>query len=120
MTQEFDENEIDKVIANFLERGLIEIHGVESLTGEITYRITEKCKEEYPELFEEHFSFVNEMAFILWQKGYIEMKFDDDGLPMVMLKDLDYVNDVYPNLSREERYFIENMIYMDQNKGDII
>lgn len=119
MTPEYEE-EMDKVIADFIERGLIEIHGVDSVTGDITYRLTEKCKEEYPELFQEHFSFVNELAFGLWQEGYIEMKFDDDGTPMVMLKDLDYLNDVYPNISQEERNFIDNMIYMDKYKGDIL
>lgn len=117
---EYFEEDADKIIEDFIERGLIEVHGIDSYTGDITYIITEKCKQEYPELFEEHFSFVNEMAFSLWQKGYIEMKFDNDGSPMVILKDLDYVNDVYPTISVEERHFIENMIYMDQNTGDII
>lgn len=119
MTPEYEED-MDRIISDFIERGLIEIHGVDSVTGDITYRLTEKCKKEYPELFQEHFSFVNQLAFDLWEKGYIEMKFDYDGSPMVMLKDLDYINDVFPKINAEERNFIDNMIYMDQNKGDIL
>jgi len=114
MMEEFEEREIDRVISDFVERGLIEIHGVDPLTGDITYRITERCKEEYPELFKEHSSFINQMAFDLWEKGYIEIKFDQDGSPMAMLKDLDYEKDVFPKIGVEERYFIQNMMYMDE------
>lgn len=113
MTDAFEED-IDRIISDFIERGLIEVHGVDS-TGEITYKMTEKCKEEYPELFEEHFSFVNQMAFDLWQNGYIEMKFDENDGPMVMLKDIDYEKDVFPNVGPEERYFLENMINFYRN-----
>jgi hypothetical protein len=120
MMEFFEEDGIDKVIEDLLDRGLIEIFGIESETGDFTYRITQKCKEEYPELFQEHFSFVNELAFDLWKRGYIEMKFDYDGNPMVMLKDLDYKKDVFPKLVPEEIMFIENMIYFEENKDDII
>jgi DNA-binding PadR family transcriptional regulator len=120
MIEEFDENEIDDAIQDLIERGFVEIYGVESETGEITYRITEKCKKEYPELFEEHFSFINTVAFELWKNEYIEMKFDEDGSPMVMLKDLDYYKDVFPKISKEEIIFIENMINLEKNKDDII
>jgi len=120
MMEEFNENDIDIVINELLEKGLIEVYGLESETGELTYRITEKCKEEFPELFEEHFSFINSLAFELWKSGHIEMKFDEDGSPMVMLKDLDYYNEVFPKVSQEERTFLENMIYFETHKDDII
>jgi DNA-binding PadR family transcriptional regulator len=120
MIDEFDERDIDILMNELLEKGLIEIYGIESETEEFTYRITEKCKEEFPELFQEHFSFINSLAFKLWTSGYIEMQFDEDGSPMVMLKDLDYYNEIFPKVSQEERTFLENMIYFEANKGDII
>lgn len=121
MIEEFDgEQEIEQVIQDFIDRGLIEIFGVDSITGEFTYKLTEKCKKEYPELFEEHNSFINQLAFGLWEKGYIEMKFADDGTPMAMLKPLNYKDDIFPNISQEERHFIENMQYLESKKGDII
>jgi hypothetical protein len=39
---------------------------------------------------------------------------------MVMLKDLDYYNEVFPKVSQEERTFLENMIYFETHKDDII
>lgn len=117
--EEFDDLYYDELISKFIETGIIKIHGFDSITEEFTYILTPKAKELYPELFNEHFSFVNQMAFTLWEKGYIEMKFDDNG-PLVMLKELDYEIDVFPHLSTEERFFIENMIYLESSKGDII
>ena len=110
----------DEFIAKLLEIGAIEIAGFDSKTEEITYRITPKCLELMPELFYEHFAFINEMAFALWNKGYIEMKFDDNGAPLVMLKEIDYYNDVFPYIDDEERFFIENMMNMDQERDGII
>jgi len=104
------EESIDRIIAQFLEDGIIEIHGFDKISEQITYRLTPKAKEVLPELFEEHLAFVNQLAFDLWEKGYIEMRFDLEGSPLVMLKDMDYVQDVYPKINEEERFFIENMI----------
>jgi hypothetical protein len=103
------EESIDRIIAQFLEDGIIEIHGFDNISEQITYRLTAKAKQVLPELFEEHLAFVNQLAFDLWEKGYIEMKFELDGSPMVMLKDLNYEADVYPHINEEERFFIENM-----------
>jgi len=115
---EFDR--IDELIAQLLEHGAIEIAGFDSVTEQVTYRITPKCAEIMPELFEEHFAFINELAFGLWNKGYIEMKFDENGRPAVMLKDLDYYNEVIPNINEDERFFIENMINESRKSGGII
>jgi len=115
---EFDKT--DELIAQLLEQGAIEIVGFDSRTEQVTYRITEKCLEIMPELFEEHFAFINELAFSLWNKGYIEMKFDEEGRPAVMLKDIDYKKDVFPNLNEDETFFIENMIDESRESGGII
>lgn len=121
MMNDFErEEKIDRIIEKFIEEGIIEMHGIDSYTGEFTYKLTSKAKEMFPELYEDHFAHVNQMAFELWQKGLIEMKFDEDSGPMVMLKDLDYINEIFPTLSTEERMFIENMLYVEENKDDII
>jgi hypothetical protein len=110
-----DEEEIDLLMNYLIENEMIEFAGFDSITNQITYRFTEKCKEILPELVNEHLSFVNEMAFELWQKGYIEIRFDQEDGPMVMLKDIDYKKDVFPLISDEERFFIENMINLSEN-----
>ena len=93
-----------------LEHGLIEIYGVDPITEEITYTMTAKCQEVMPELFQEHMNHINQIAFDLWEKGYIEMNFDEDGTPMVMLKPLNYEKDIFPLISYDEVNFIQNML----------
>jgi hypothetical protein len=93
-----------------LEHGLIEIYGVDPITEEITYTMTDKCREVMPELFEEHMKHINQIAFDLWEKGYIEMNFDEEGTPMVMLKPLDYEKDIFPIINYDEINFLQNML----------
>jgi hypothetical protein len=93
-----------------LEHGLIEIYGVDPITEEITYTMTDKCREVMPELFEEHMKHINQIAFDLWEKGYIEMNFDEEGTPLVMLKPLDYEKDIFPLINYDEVNFLQNML----------
>lgn len=93
-----------------LEHGLIEIYGVDSITEDITYTMTDKCREVMPELFEEHMKHINQIAFDLWEKGYIEMNFDEEGTPLVMLKPLDYEKDIFPLINYDEVNFLQNML----------
>ena len=93
-----------------LEHGLIEIYGVDPITEDITYTMTDKCREVMPELFEEHMKHINQIAFDLWEKGYIEMNFDEEGTPLVMLKPLDYEKDIFPIINYDEINFLQNML----------
>jgi len=93
-----------------LEHGLIEIYGVDPITEDITYTMTDKCREVMPELFEEHMKHINQIAFDLWEKGYIEMNFDEEGTPLVMLKPLNYEKDIFPLINYDEVNFLQNML----------
>jgi O-phosphoseryl-tRNA(Cys) synthetase len=108
---EISDEEFDKAIQQLVELGAIEVYGFDKKSGQFTYRLTEKCQEVFPELFEEHFAFINELAFSMWQKGYIEISFDGEGSPVPLLKkEIDYENDLIPILLDDERFFIENLI----------
>jgi hypothetical protein len=110
MMEQFDDDEANFFMEMLLEHGLIEIYGVDPITEDITYTMTQKCQELMPELFQEHMNHINQLAFDLWEKGYIEMTFDKEGTPLVMLKDLDYEKDVFPSISFDEINFIQNML----------
>lgn len=112
-----DDEDTNGLMAYLLEIGAIEVQGYDSTTDQITYNLTQECEKIYPELWEEHFKFVNQLAFDMWKKGLIEMKFDDDGVPMVMLKP-DTVK-IKDSLPEEERFFIENLLYKENNGGII-
>lgn len=111
MSDDFiSDRELSMVIEKLLEMGAIEIKGYDSITGQLTYNITPKCQELVPGLFEEHFKFINDLAFKLWKDGHIEITFDIDGIPMVMSKGVEYTRSIMNTLPDEERFFLENLI----------
>ena len=98
---------------NFLiESGALEVHGIDPKTEDFTYMVTEKMKDLVPEFYEEHFKFINQVAFNLWQKGYVEIKFEENGPLIMLIKGLDYKK-IIDTLPEEERYLIENMINLN-------
>lgn len=115
--RDFSEEQYNSLIEKLIEIGALEITGYDVISDQFTYNITPECEELMPELWEEHFKFVNELAFKLWSDGLIEMTFDKDGTPMVMLKQ--EAVDIKDTLPDDERFFIENMINK-HNRGGII
>ena len=115
--KDISEEEYNNLINKLLEIGVLEITGYDSISDQFTYNITPECEELLPELWEEHFKFVNELAFEMWNEGLIEMNFSKDGTPMVMLKpETVAIKDSLPD---DKRFFIENLLNK-HNTGDII
>ena len=90
--------------------GALEIRGYDSISNQFIYNLTPKCQEIMPDLFEEHFKMINELAFRLWSKDIIDLTFDKDGTPMVMPKDIEYTRSIMYTLPEEERFFLENLL----------
>jgi hypothetical protein len=109
MDEEYEDSDVNKLINFLTNEGAIEVVGVDE-TGDFIYNLTFKCKELFPEFFEEHFSHVNTLAFSLWQKGIIEMKFDEDKGPMVMMKSVEYTQSMLNKVEPDEKVFLENML----------
>lgn len=110
MTDNFDEDDerIKMFIDFMVELGALEIVGYDQKSDSFTYSITPKMKELIPEFFEEHKKFINQIAFDLWNKGHVEIQFEESG-PLVMLKEnVDYPS-ILDTLKEEERMFLENM-----------
>jgi len=103
------------IIEQLIQMGALEVIGYDAKTDQITYGLTPRCQELFPELFDEHFKFINELAFKLWNDGIIEMQFDTDGVPMVMIKDYEYTIKIKDTLPDEERFFLENLIQKHEN-----
>jgi nitrate reductase NapAB chaperone NapD len=106
---EGQDDEIEDFMDFLLENNAIEVYGVESETGEFLYRMTPKMRELIPALYEEHFNFINQMAFELWQKGYVEMKFEEKGPLVMLIEGLDY-KEILNKVTYAEKIFLENMI----------
>jgi hypothetical protein len=114
--KDISEEEYNNLINKLLEIGVLEITGYDSISDQFTYNITPQCEELLPELWEEHFKFVNELAFEMWNEGLIEMNFSKEGVPLVMLKpETVAIKDSLPD---DKRFFIENML--NKYNGGII
>jgi hypothetical protein len=112
-----NEEDLSNIILQLIEMGALEIRGYDSISNQFTYNLTPKCQEIMPELFEEHFKMINELAFKLWSKDLIELTFDKNGIPMVMPKDTEYTRSVMYTLPEDERFFLENLL--DKYKKDM-
>ena len=105
-----NEEDLSNIILQLIEMGALEIRGYDSISNQFIYNLTPKCQEIMPDLFEEHFKMINELAFRLWSKDIIDLTFDKDGTPMVMPKDIEYTRSVMYTLPEEERFFLENLL----------
>ena len=105
-----NEEDLSNIILQLIEMGALEIKGYDSISNQFIYNLTPKCQEIMPDLFEEHFKMINELAFRLWSKDIIDLTFDKDGIPMVMPKDIEYTRSVMYTLPEEERFFLENLL----------
>jgi hypothetical protein len=111
LSDEFvSEEHLSDLILKLLEMGALEVKGYDDLSDQFIYNLTPKCQELFPELFDEHFRMINEIAFTLWTKELIEMTFDSDGTPMIMPKDIEYTKSVLSILPEEERFFLQNLL----------
>ena len=108
--ENMSEEDLSNIILQLIEMGAIEIRGYDSVSDQFIYNLTPKCQEILPDLFEEHFKMINELAFKLWSKDIINLTFDKDGIPMVMPKDIQYTRSIMNNLPDEERFFLENLL----------
>lgn len=72
-----DEEYFEMYFQDMLDSGSLEV--IENLGKEEPfYRVTEKCKELFPKIYEAHRSTVSNTAFSLWQKGLIEIDIDQN------------------------------------------
>lgn len=120
MSEDLNDEEMDRAnqfIELMIQIGAIEVCGYDEKTDSFTYNITSKMKDLIPEFFEEHMKHVNQISFDLWNRGYVEIYFNEDGPLVSLKKDIDY-DSIMDKLSDEERYFIQNML--NHYKGGII
>ena len=105
-----NQEDLSNIILQLIEMGALEVRGYDSISNQFIYNLTPKCQEIMPDLFEEHFKMINELAFRLWSKDIIDLTFDKDGIPMVMPKDIEYTRSIMYTLPEEERFFLENLL----------
>ena len=108
--EEFDE-ELTEIIEELLELGALEVLGYDSVSDAFTYKITEKCKEYYPELYQAHYEMVNEVAQKLWMEDIIDIIFTQ-GQTIVGITEqqMKHVRENILTFAEEERLFLESIL----------
>ena len=66
--------------------GAIEVVGVDPISGEFLYSMTEKMIEIMPDVYQEHLNQVNNQIMNLWQDGFLNVDLMDSN-PLVTLTD---------------------------------
>jgi hypothetical protein len=72
-----NEEDIDELFNTMLAIGALEIIDIDD-DNEPIYRVTEKCKDLFPEFYAMHQENVNQITFDLWKLGVVDVVFFDD------------------------------------------
>lgn len=117
---QFDE-ELTELIEHLLDVGALEILGYDSVSDTFTYKITEKCKEIYPELYQTHYEMVGEVARNLWMRDIVDIIFMENqtvvGLTPAQFEYVKNNIDTFEN--EEERLFLESILSYYQEKNSV-
>lgn len=106
-----NDEEANAIIEHLLETGAMEVLGFDEPSNSFTYKITEKCKEIYPDLYDAHFSYVGDLAMDMWQKDLVDIIFTESGPTIGMtVEQFDYAKENMHLLTDDERLFLEAII----------
>jgi hypothetical protein len=93
----------DDIIDNLILSGALEISGIDDKTNEFLFNMTSKMQEVMPELYQEHLNDVNKYIMVLWEKGFVDIDFNEDN-PIVRLNPISNDTDEVSMLDREEQW----------------
>lgn len=80
-------SEVNDIIEQLILVGAVEVAGLDSKTGEFMYSFTPKASEIFPEFHEHMTNHYHAAIMELWNEGYIEIRMDDEGEPLVGLNE---------------------------------
>lgn len=108
---EASEEEVNSLIEFLIQEGALEVLGFDGVSESFTYKLTDKCKEIYPELYQSHYSHVGEIAMSLWQKEAIDIIFNESGPTVGMtVEQFDYAKNNLNSFNDDERLFLDAII----------
>lgn len=79
-----EERDYEMDIEYYLDIGAISIEGMDE-KGELIFAIHEKAKDIAPELWEAHISYVDESLLKLYEKGLMQVEYNEDLEAMLHL-----------------------------------
>ena len=101
-------NNEDAIIDDLILQGALEVAGIDGQTGEFLYSVTPKLQEIMPDLYEEHMNSVNQGIMALWEKGFVEIDFNEDN-PIVRLSFKAHNIDEVKSLPKDLQWALEEI-----------
>lgn len=99
----------NEIIEAMILDGSAEVSGLNAETGEITYALTDKVVDAYPELFAEIKEYFYQGVLKLWEMGLIEIDFDKDE-PLVVFDVEKFTDEVVEALDSREKTVVQSLI----------
>jgi hypothetical protein len=109
MTDMSPEEKVDFIFNILIEQGAIDLIGM-SPDGEPVFRVTQKCKDVFPEFYEAHVSDINRIAHELWQMGVVELIIKDEGDRVAFTKNnYERLAEVIDEITEEQAEFLRSI-----------
>jgi hypothetical protein len=80
-----EEEDIDQLILDLIQKGGLEVDGIDSETGEFLYKVTDKMKDVNQELYDAHLNAVHSDTMYFWEKGFIDIEDITSKNPIIFL-----------------------------------
>ena len=108
------DDEINKAIENFIKTGAIRIQGIDPVTGEFLYQITEKMKHVDLDLYDSHLNQIYTDAMYFWERGFVAIDDITSNNPIITLtsKAFDqnsYIHQLFQHLSKTNHFFFQQL-----------
>lgn len=108
--EDSEDSRIEEIFALLEETGALEMTGL-NRSGEPVYRITEKCKEVFPELLAFHQAELNETANELWQLGVVDIVFKEETFSVGFTRDnYNKYREIREQLTPEQMDFLDVLV----------
>lgn len=105
------------MIEYLVEQGVLEVIYYDEDDNPV-YRMTAKAQEVVPELWNEHIREFNFHSFTLWMKDMIDIRFDEEGDPLVGLNENSSDIEKIKTLTSQERTVLYEIIDAWKFLGD--
>lgn len=104
---------VDRLFNYLVEEGALELISIDPDTHEPLYRITQKCKDILPAMYEEFRNELNEIIFDLWQRGIVEVRFGADSesdMVRLTVEGFKEFQKCYQELSEDHVRFVKRLM----------
>ena len=108
--EDSDDSRINEIFNLLEETGALVMIGL-NRNGEPVYKITDKCKEVFPELLAFHQAELNETANELWQLGVVDIVFKQDTFSVGFTRDnYNKYREMKDQLTNEQMDFLDVLV----------